>query len=148
MGIGSYLGWLCFCCNIMYATHRNTLVSACAIAIIDPSLQYHLCEKPSEFSAPLQNHDINHFTHSPTVCMLRGVTLPEERLEDNGDVPRSRFADKFHFTSFDQVVISATWNRERAGLRIVHSDSLYFRGISDSSLVFWGILRECLWKNH
>lgn len=42
--------------------------------------------------------------------MVRGITVPEKRLEDHSDVPRSRFTHKFHFSSFDQVVISTTWH--------------------------------------
>lgn len=50
--------------------------------------------------------------------MFRGVAVPEEGLEDDGDVPRSRLAYEFHFTAFDQVVISTTWKRGDAEHKI------------------------------
>lgn len=46
------------------------------------------------------------------------VTVPEKRLEDHSDVPCSWFTHKFHFTTFNKVVMSTTW---KMGERVLNT---------------------------
>lgn len=97
---------------------QDSYIEKSFFAILVPPCDIILCNF-TRLHFTFANHNLNnsiHFGGNFPSCW--GFTLPEQRLEDDGDVPRSRFADKLHFTSFDQVVISATWNRGRAGLRI------------------------------